>query len=213
MSIDLFGQVAAEGIGPHQFSGTGGQGDYIRGAQMSKGGKSFLAFKSTVGQNPDGSLKSRIVPYFPPATIVTTPRSDVPICGDRAGRREPQAPDHAGPRPRPDRPGSPGLPPGAGGGREKAGHFLSFSRQTNRQQPAPPGASCCPVFYEILRYKCHATGSLADHLVMSRKYWWTDVSSSSSGWKAVTSWFPWRAATMCPSTSASTWALGPTAAM
>lgn len=77
MSIDLFGQVAAEGIGPHQFSGTGGQGDYIRGAQMSKGGKSFLAFKSTVGQNPDGSLKSRIVPYFPPATIVTTPRSDV----------------------------------------------------------------------------------------------------------------------------------------
>ena len=77
MSIDLFGQVAAEGIGPHQFSGTGGQGDYIRGAQMAKGGKSFLAFKSTVGKNPDGSLKSRIVPYFPPATIVTTPRSDV----------------------------------------------------------------------------------------------------------------------------------------
>ena len=77
MSIDLFGQVAAEGIGPHQFSGTGGQGDYGRGAQMAKGGKSFLAFKSTVGQNPDGSRKSRIVPCFPPATIVTTPRSDV----------------------------------------------------------------------------------------------------------------------------------------
>lgn len=77
MSIDLFGQVAAEGIGPHQFSGTGGQGDYVRGAQMAKGGKSFLAFKSTVGQNPDGSRKSRIVPCFPPATIVTTPRSDV----------------------------------------------------------------------------------------------------------------------------------------
>ena len=36
-----------------------------------------MAFKSTVGQNPDGSLKSRIVPYVPPATIVTTPRSDV----------------------------------------------------------------------------------------------------------------------------------------
>lgn len=77
MSIDLFGQVAAEGIGPHQFSGTGGQGDYVRGAQMAKGGKSFLAFKSTVGQNPNGSRKSRIVPCFPPATIVTTPRSDV----------------------------------------------------------------------------------------------------------------------------------------
>ena len=77
MSIDLFGQVAAEGMGLNQFSGTGGQGDYVRGAQLAKGGKSFLAFKSTLGVNPDGSPKSRIVPYFPPATIVTTPRSDV----------------------------------------------------------------------------------------------------------------------------------------
>lgn len=77
MSIDLFGQVAAEGMGLHQFSGTGGQGDYVRGAQLAKGGKSFLAFKSTLGVNPDGSPKSRIVPYFPPATVVTTPRSDV----------------------------------------------------------------------------------------------------------------------------------------
>ena len=77
MSIDLFGQVAAEGIGLNQFSGTGGQGDYVRGAQLAKGGKSFLAFKSTLGVNPDGSPKSRIVPYFPPATVVTTPRSDV----------------------------------------------------------------------------------------------------------------------------------------
>lgn len=77
MSIDLFGQVAAEGMGLNQFSGTGGQGDYVRGAQLAKGGKSFLAFKSTLGTNADGSPKSRIVPYFPPATIVTTPRSDV----------------------------------------------------------------------------------------------------------------------------------------
>ena len=77
MSIDLFGQVAAEGMGGIQFSGTGGQGDYVRGAQLSKGGKSFLAFKSTLGTNPDGSPVSRIVPTFPPATIVTTPRSDV----------------------------------------------------------------------------------------------------------------------------------------
>lgn len=77
MSIDLFGQVAAEGMGGRQFSGIGGQGDYVRGAQMAKGGKSFLAFKSTLGTSPDGAPKSRIVPCFPPATIVTTPRSDV----------------------------------------------------------------------------------------------------------------------------------------
>ena len=77
MSIDLFGQVAAEGVGGNQFSGTGGQGDYVRGAQLAKGGKSFLAFKSTLGTNKDGAPISRIVPTFPPATIVTTPRSDV----------------------------------------------------------------------------------------------------------------------------------------
>ena len=77
MSIDLFGQVAAEGMGGRQFSGTGGQGDYVRGAQLSRGGKSFLAFKSTVGTGKDGAPVSRIVPTFPPATIVTTPRSDV----------------------------------------------------------------------------------------------------------------------------------------
>ena len=77
MSIDLFGQVAAEGVGGNQFSGTGGQGDYVRGAQLAKGGKSFLAFKSTLGTDKDGSPISRIVPTFPPATIVTTPRSDV----------------------------------------------------------------------------------------------------------------------------------------
>ena len=73
MSIDLFGQVAAEGMGTRQFSGTGGQGDYVRGAQLAKGGKSFLAFSSTVGVGSDGAPKSRIVPTFPPATIVTTP--------------------------------------------------------------------------------------------------------------------------------------------
>ena len=77
MAIDLFGQIASEGMGTRQFSGTGGQADYVRGAQMAKGGKSFFAFKSTLGKNPDGSPKSRIMPFFPPATIVTTPRSDV----------------------------------------------------------------------------------------------------------------------------------------
>lgn len=77
MSMDLFGQVAAEGMGGQQYSAVGGQLDYVRGAQMAKNGKSFLAFKSTLGPGPDGKPKSRIVPSFPPNTIVTTPRSDV----------------------------------------------------------------------------------------------------------------------------------------
>lgn len=44
MSIDLYGQVVADCMGGKQQSATGGQVDYVRGAQMSKGGKSFIAF-------------------------------------------------------------------------------------------------------------------------------------------------------------------------
>ena len=73
MSIDLFGQVAAEGWGCTSSAAPAARGTMSGGAQLAKGGKSFLAFKSTVGTNPDGSPKSRIMPYFPPATIVTTP--------------------------------------------------------------------------------------------------------------------------------------------
>lgn len=43
IEIDLSGQVCSETIGPKQFSGTGGQVDYIRGAALSEGGKSILA--------------------------------------------------------------------------------------------------------------------------------------------------------------------------
>ncbi len=77
VSMDLMGQVAAESIGLRQYSGVGGQLDFIRGAQLSKGGKSFLAFKSTVGKNPDGSPISRILPTFPASSVITTPRADV----------------------------------------------------------------------------------------------------------------------------------------
>lgn len=77
VSMDLMGQVAAESIGLRQYSGVGGQLDFIRGAQLSKGGKSFLAFKSTVGVRPDGAPMSRIVPVFPANSVITTPRADV----------------------------------------------------------------------------------------------------------------------------------------
>ena len=76
MSIDLFGQVTAESMGYHQHSAIGGQVDFVRGAQMSKGGKSFIAVTSTVNSKKQGRL-SRIVSAFPPGTAVTTPRSDV----------------------------------------------------------------------------------------------------------------------------------------
>jgi 4-hydroxybutyrate CoA-transferase len=75
MSIDLYGQVAAENLGGLQQSGTGGQVDFVRGAQLSKGGKSLIVLPSTL-ERSSGTI-SRIVSAFPPATAITTSRQDV----------------------------------------------------------------------------------------------------------------------------------------
>lgn len=75
MAVDLYGQVAADCLGGKQQSAIGGQVDYVRGAQMSKGGKSFIALTSTLS-NRNG-VTSRIVPVFPAGTAVTTSRADV----------------------------------------------------------------------------------------------------------------------------------------
>ena len=48
LEIDLLGQVCAESIGSRHFSGSGGQVDFVRGCNMSPGGKSFIAISSTV---------------------------------------------------------------------------------------------------------------------------------------------------------------------
>lgn len=73
MEVDLFGQVCSETIGPMNFSGVGGQVDFIRGAAASKGGKSFLAFKSTAKK---GTL-SKIKPVLTEGACVSTTRNDV----------------------------------------------------------------------------------------------------------------------------------------
>ena len=75
MSIDLYGQAAADCLGGKQQSATGGQVDYVRGAQMSKGGKSFIALTSTI-ENKCGR-SSRIVGNLPPGSAVTTARADI----------------------------------------------------------------------------------------------------------------------------------------
>ncbi|MBM3119751.1 MAG: acetyl-CoA hydrolase/transferase family protein [Chloroflexi bacterium] len=72
LEVDLLGQCNAEFLGGYQFSGTGGQLDFVRGAFNSKGGKSILAFHSTA---KNGEL-SRVVPRFEAGTVVTTPRMD-----------------------------------------------------------------------------------------------------------------------------------------
>ena len=47
IQVDLMGQVNAEYINSKQFSGPGGQVDFVRGATMSNGGKSIIALPST----------------------------------------------------------------------------------------------------------------------------------------------------------------------
>lgn len=72
IEVDLLGQCNAEFLAGSQFSGTGGQLDFVRGAFNSRGGKSILAFHSTA---EDGTI-SRVVPRFSQGTVVTTPRMD-----------------------------------------------------------------------------------------------------------------------------------------
>ena len=72
LEVDLFGQANAEFMGGQQFSGTGGQLDFVRGAFDAKGGKSILAFHATAKK---GKI-SRIVPRLEEGVMVTTPRND-----------------------------------------------------------------------------------------------------------------------------------------
>ena len=73
LQVDFNGQVNSESMGVNQFSGIGGQLDYVRGASMCPNGKSILAMPSTAKH---GTI-SRIVPVFEPGTTVTTTRTDV----------------------------------------------------------------------------------------------------------------------------------------
>jgi len=73
VDIDLFGQISSESSGIKQISGAGGQLDFVLGAYLSKGGKSFICCSSTF-KTKDGELKSRILPTLHPGSIVTDAR-------------------------------------------------------------------------------------------------------------------------------------------
>jgi len=73
IEVDLFGQVCAETLGTKHYSGVGGQVDFVRGACLSKGGKSIIAMESTAKK---GTL-SKIKPILTPGSVVTTSRNEV----------------------------------------------------------------------------------------------------------------------------------------
>ncbi|MDR1979669.1 MAG: butyryl-CoA:acetate CoA-transferase [Synergistaceae bacterium] len=76
VDVDLFGQVSSETSGIKHISGAGGQLDFVLGAYLSKGGKSFICCSSTI-QSKDGRLQSRIVPTLKEGSIVTDTRANL----------------------------------------------------------------------------------------------------------------------------------------
>lgn len=73
LQIDFIGQCGSESMGPVSYSGTGGQTDFVRAANRSKGGKSFIVLPSTAKND----TISRIVPTLNPGTHVSTSKNDV----------------------------------------------------------------------------------------------------------------------------------------
>ena len=73
IQVDLTGQVCSESVGLKQISASGGQVDFVRGARLSKGGKSIIATHSTAA----GGKISKIVPFLDKGATVTTLRNDV----------------------------------------------------------------------------------------------------------------------------------------
>lgn len=73
VQVDLMGQVCSESVGLRQISAVGGQVDFVRGANMSPGGRSIIAMPATAA----GGKISKIVPFLDTGAAVTTNRNDV----------------------------------------------------------------------------------------------------------------------------------------
>jgi acyl-CoA hydrolase len=72
IEIDLTGQVCSDSIGTYQYSGIGGQMDFIHGASLSEGGKPIIALPSQTNKGI-----SRIVPFLKQGAGVVTTRGHV----------------------------------------------------------------------------------------------------------------------------------------
>jgi hypothetical protein len=74
LQIDLFGQCGSESLGPVPYSGTGGQTDFVRAANRSAGGKSFIVVPSTAKRGASRASCPRWspAPWCPPARTTST---------------------------------------------------------------------------------------------------------------------------------------------
>ena len=86
LAIDIQGQVVADTISGNQFSGIGGAEDFVAGAGLELSDRSLICLPSTFEK--DGRLQSRIVPWFGPGTVITTPRHQVDVIVSEYGVAE-----------------------------------------------------------------------------------------------------------------------------
>lgn len=86
LAIDIQGQVVADTISGGQFSGIGGAEDFVAGAGLELSDRSLICLPSTFEK--DGVVQSRIVPWFGPGVVVTTPRHQVDVIVTEYGAAE-----------------------------------------------------------------------------------------------------------------------------
>jgi acyl-CoA hydrolase len=86
IAVDIQGQVVADTIHGNQYSGIGGHEDFVAGPALALEDRSLLVLPSTV--TVDGELRSRILPWFGPGTVITTPRHQVDVIVTEHGAAE-----------------------------------------------------------------------------------------------------------------------------
>ena len=77
IAVDIQGQVVADTVAGNQYSGVGGHEDFVSGPSLSLRGASLLCLPSTAKVGDE--VVSRIVPWFPAGTVITTPRHQVDV--------------------------------------------------------------------------------------------------------------------------------------
>lgn len=86
LAVDLQGQVVADTLNGDQFSGIGGAEDFVAGTGLELSDRSLVCLPSTYEK--DGVLQSRIVPWFGPGAVITTPRHHVDVIVTEYGAAE-----------------------------------------------------------------------------------------------------------------------------
>ncbi|MGZ5331352.1 MAG: acetyl-CoA hydrolase/transferase family protein [Solirubrobacterales bacterium] len=86
MEIDIHGQVVADTVDGAQYSGIGGHEDFVAGPALALESRALLCLPAT--HERDGKLRSRIVPWFGPGEVITTPRHQVDVVITEYGAAE-----------------------------------------------------------------------------------------------------------------------------